>query len=103
MRGFTWRTKQQHRPGLEFLVSTGRKHGFESLEERAALLALEGVGRAVVTVRDEALVAYVVAASAAAGETGRELSPGETGRELSPAGLRAALAARLPAHLVPNS
>lgn len=40
-RGFTWRTKQQHRPGLEFLVSTGRKHGFESLEERAALLALD--------------------------------------------------------------
>ncbi|MGA6174805.1 amino acid adenylation domain-containing protein [Streptomyces sp. NPDC012600] len=72
-------------------------------EVEAALLALEGVGRAVVTVRDEALVAYVVAASAAAGETGRELSPGETGRELSPAGLRAALAARLPAHLVPNS
>ncbi|MDT0492794.1 TnsA-like heteromeric transposase endonuclease subunit [Streptomyces griseus] len=41
VRGFTWRTKQQHRPGLEFLVSTGRKHGFESLEERAALLALD--------------------------------------------------------------
>ncbi|GAP50248.1 TnsA-like heteromeric transposase endonuclease subunit [Streptomyces azureus] len=41
VRGFTWRTKQRHRPGLEFLVSTGRKHGFESLEERAALLALD--------------------------------------------------------------
>lgn len=41
VRGFTWRTKQKHRPGLEFLVSTGRKHGFESLEERAALLALD--------------------------------------------------------------
>lgn len=41
VRGFTWRAKQKHRPGLEFLVSTGRKHGFESLEERAALLALD--------------------------------------------------------------
>ncbi|MFE1734485.1 hypothetical protein [Streptomyces bacillaris] len=41
VRGFTWRTKQRHRPGLEFLVSTGRMHGFESLEERAALLALD--------------------------------------------------------------
>lgn len=35
VHGFTWRTKQRHRPRLEFLVSTGRKHGFESLEERA--------------------------------------------------------------------
>ncbi|WP_447035021.1 hypothetical protein [Streptomyces sp. DSM 118878] len=41
VRGFTWRTKQRHRPGLEFLVSTGRMHGFESLEERVALLALD--------------------------------------------------------------
>ncbi|MFD5728457.1 TnsA-like heteromeric transposase endonuclease subunit [Streptomyces sp. NPDC058368] len=41
VRTFTWRTKQNHRPGLEFLVSTGRMHGFESLEERAALLALD--------------------------------------------------------------
>ncbi|MFE7815012.1 TnsA-like heteromeric transposase endonuclease subunit [Streptomyces sp. NPDC057433] len=41
VRGFIWRTKQRHRPGLEFLVSTGRMHGFESLEERAALLALD--------------------------------------------------------------
>ncbi|MCX4502198.1 TnsA-like heteromeric transposase endonuclease subunit [Streptomyces anulatus] len=41
VRGFTWRTKQRHRPGLEFLVSTGRMHGFESLEEKAALLALD--------------------------------------------------------------
>ncbi|WP_047121414.1 TnsA-like heteromeric transposase endonuclease subunit [Streptomyces leeuwenhoekii] len=41
VRGFTWRTQLKHRPGLEFLVSTGRKHGFESLEERAALLVLD--------------------------------------------------------------
>lgn len=30
VRGFTWTTKPRHRPGLEDLVSTGRKHGFES-------------------------------------------------------------------------
>ncbi|MGW6604236.1 hypothetical protein [Streptomyces sp. NPDC055036] len=41
VRGFTWRAKQKHRPGLEFMVSTGRKRGFESREERAALLALD--------------------------------------------------------------
>ncbi|MFJ5561643.1 hypothetical protein ACIQCD_30540 [Streptomyces sp. NPDC093250] len=35
--------KQVHRPGLEFMVSTGRLHGFESLEERRLLLALDFV------------------------------------------------------------
>ncbi|MET9399230.1 TnsA-like heteromeric transposase endonuclease subunit [Kitasatospora sp. NPDC002965] len=41
MRRFTWRARQMHRPGLEFMVSTGRQHGFESLEERRLLLALD--------------------------------------------------------------
>jgi hypothetical protein len=41
MRRFTWRRGQRHRPGLEFLVSTGRHHGFESLEEARLLLALD--------------------------------------------------------------
>ncbi|MEU3988967.1 hypothetical protein AB0F24_11380 [Streptomyces platensis] len=41
MRGFTWRAKQRHRPGLEVMVSTGRKHGFESLEEVRLLVALD--------------------------------------------------------------
>ncbi|MCB5182670.1 hypothetical protein [Streptomyces antimicrobicus] len=41
MRGFTWRAKQRHRPGLEVMVSTGRKHGFESLEEMRLLVALD--------------------------------------------------------------
>ncbi|MFF7725657.1 hypothetical protein [Streptomyces sp. NPDC008001] len=34
-------SRQQHRPGLQFLVSTGRHHEFESLEERRLLLALD--------------------------------------------------------------
>jgi hypothetical protein len=32
IRAFSWQRGQRHRPGLEFLVSTGRHHGFESLE-----------------------------------------------------------------------
>jgi hypothetical protein len=41
IRGFSWRRDQRHRPGLEFLVSTGRHHGAESLEEARLLLALD--------------------------------------------------------------
>lgn len=41
MRGFTWRAKQRHRPGLEVMASTGRKHDFESLEEMRLLVALD--------------------------------------------------------------
>lgn len=44
VRRFSWRARQRHRPGLEFMVSTGRLHGFESLEERRLLLALDFVG-----------------------------------------------------------
>ncbi|MEV0482298.1 hypothetical protein AB0I69_17030 [Streptomyces sp. NPDC050508] len=35
------RAKQRHRPGLEVMASTGRKHGFESLEEMRLLVALD--------------------------------------------------------------
>ncbi|RSM43511.1 hypothetical protein DMB66_53280 [Actinoplanes sp. ATCC 53533] len=34
VRRFAWRTGQRHRPGLQFMVSTGRHHGFESLAEQ---------------------------------------------------------------------
>ncbi|MFG2906151.1 TnsA-like heteromeric transposase endonuclease subunit [Kitasatospora sp. NPDC048286] len=44
VRQFTWRARQKHRPGLQFMVSTGRQHGFESLEEQRLLLALDFVG-----------------------------------------------------------
>lgn len=40
IRAFSWRRGQRHRPGLEYLVSTGRHHGFESLEEARTLLDL---------------------------------------------------------------
>lgn len=41
VRWFSWRRGQRHRPGLEFLVSTGRHHGAEGLEEARLLLALD--------------------------------------------------------------
>jgi hypothetical protein len=44
VRWFTWRRGQRHRPGLQFLVSTGRHHGFESLEEARVLIALDFAG-----------------------------------------------------------
>ncbi|MFE9803732.1 TnsA-like heteromeric transposase endonuclease subunit [Streptomyces goshikiensis] len=43
-RWFSWRRGQRHRPGLQFLVSTGRHHGAESLEEARVLLALDFAG-----------------------------------------------------------
>lgn len=47
VRGFTWRRDQRHRPGLEYLVSTRRQHGFESLEEDRLLLVLDFCGEVV--------------------------------------------------------
>ena len=44
VRRFSWRQRQRHRPGLQFAVSTGRLHGFESQEERSLLLALDFTG-----------------------------------------------------------
>jgi hypothetical protein len=48
VRRFTWRQRQRqrHRPGLQFMVSTGRLHGFESLQERSLLPALDFLGEA---------------------------------------------------------
>ncbi|WP_432105422.1 amino acid adenylation domain-containing protein [Streptomyces sp. bgisy091] len=84
-----WRADGQ----LEFLGRIDgqiKVRGFrvEPGEVETALLALDGVGGAAVVVRDDALVGYVVPTA---------------GEALSPAELRAALAAVLPAHLVPNS
>lgn len=44
VRRFSWRRTQRHRAGLQFVVSTGRHHGFESLEEARLLLVLDFVG-----------------------------------------------------------
>ena len=44
VRRFSWRTSQRHRPGLEYMVTTGRHHGFESPAEQELLLALDFAG-----------------------------------------------------------
>ncbi len=44
IRCFSWQRGQRHRPGLQFLVSTGRHHGAESLEEARLLLVLDFAG-----------------------------------------------------------
>ena len=44
VRRFSWRTGQRHRPGLQYLVSTGHHHGFESMAEQKVLLALDFAG-----------------------------------------------------------
>ncbi|MEU7875183.1 TnsA-like heteromeric transposase endonuclease subunit [Dactylosporangium sp. NPDC049140] len=41
VRRFAWRAGQRHRPGLQYLVSTGRHHGFERIAEQRLLLALD--------------------------------------------------------------
>lgn len=44
VRRFSWRTSQRHRPGLQYMVSTGRHHGFESYAEQQLLVALDFAG-----------------------------------------------------------
>ena len=47
VRRFTWQARQRHRPGLQYLVSTGRHHGFESIQEQRLLLVLDFAGELV--------------------------------------------------------
>jgi hypothetical protein len=69
VRRFTWRQRQRHRPGLQFMVSTGRLHGFESLEERSLLLALDFTG----TVEEVLSQPFRLRFEAAGGETGEHI------------------------------
>jgi len=46
-RHMSWRTGQRNRPGLEYLVSTGRHHAYESQQERRLLQILDFDGRVV--------------------------------------------------------
>ena len=69
VRRFTWRRRQRHRPGLQFMVSTGRPHGFESLEERSLLLALDFLGE----VEDVLSQPFRLKFETADGETGEHV------------------------------
>lgn len=44
VRRFSWRRGQRHRSGLQYLTSTGRHHGYESLAEAKLLLMLDFAG-----------------------------------------------------------
>jgi hypothetical protein len=58
VRGFAWHRAQRHRPGLQFMVSTGRHHGFESLEEARVLMALDFAGDLVDVVSQPVRLAF---------------------------------------------
>ena len=47
IRVFSWARSQRHRPGRQYMVSSGRHHGFESIEEARVLLALDFAGDTV--------------------------------------------------------
>jgi hypothetical protein len=44
VRRFSWHRAQRHRPGLEYMVSTDRLHGYESLAEAKLLQMLDFAG-----------------------------------------------------------
>jgi hypothetical protein len=44
IRGFAWSRGQRHRPGLFYMVSTGRHHGAESTQEARLLMMLDFAG-----------------------------------------------------------
>lgn len=64
VRVFSWHRGQRHRPGLAFLVSTGRHHGFESLEEARVLLALDFAGDLVDVVSQPVRLGFETAGGA---------------------------------------
>lgn len=44
IRGFSWSRGQRHRPGLFYMVTTGRHHGTESTQEARLLMMLDFAG-----------------------------------------------------------
>jgi hypothetical protein len=58
VRWFSWQREQGHRPGLQYLVSTGRHHGAESMEEARVLLALDFAGDLIDVVSQPLLLRF---------------------------------------------
>ena len=58
VRWFSWQREQGHRPGLQYLVSTRRHHGAESMEEARVLLALDFAGDLVDVVSQPLLLRF---------------------------------------------
>jgi len=61
VRWFSWRRGQRHRPGLQYLVSTGRHHGAESMEEARVLLALDFAGDLIDVVSQPLRLRFITA------------------------------------------
>jgi TnsA-like endonuclease N terminal len=62
VRWFSWQRAQGHRPGLQYLVSTGRHHGAESMEEARVLLALDFAGDLIDVVSQPLRIRFTTAA-----------------------------------------
>lgn len=62
IRTFSWGRCQGHRPGLQYMVSTDRHHGFESMEEARVLLALDFAGDIVDVVSQPVKLRFETAA-----------------------------------------
>lgn len=62
VRWFSWQRAQGHRPGLQYLVSTGRHHGAESMEEARVLLALDFAGDLVEVVSQPLRIRFTTTA-----------------------------------------
>lgn len=69
VRWFSWQREQGHRPGLQYLVSTGRHHGAESTEEARTLLALDFAGDLVDVVSQPLLLRFTTASGRARDHT----------------------------------
>ena len=61
VRWFSWQREQGHRPGLQYLVSTGRHLGAESMEEARVLLALDFAGDLIDVVSQPLLLRFTTA------------------------------------------
>ena len=62
VRWFSWQRAQGHRPGLQYMVSTGRHHGAESMEEARVLLALDFAGDLVEVVSQPLRIRFTTTA-----------------------------------------
>jgi len=65
VRRFSWRTSQRHRPGLQYMVSTGRHHGFESHAEQQLLIALDFAGELTELLAQPFRLSFTTAGAAA--------------------------------------
>ena len=88
VRRFSWHRSQRHRSGLQYMVSTGRHHGYESLAEARLLMMLDFAG-GVVDVLSQPMRLRFVAEDGAREHVPDFLAETESGRwlvDVRPAG-----------------